>query len=734
MRKTFGHFFNEFGVLRRRFVPTAVWTVCLAAGFNLGDAHGFVQDTVISEGRSGERNPTELELPPAIVTSQTQFEIPFRTDDLQGRLVEVQLYVSTDLGKSWNVYARQSPITTRIPFQSVGDGEYLFALKTLDRDGRLLPTGPPIPTLRMVIDTVQPELALQVEPDKSGRIAITWRSTDQNLDKNTLRLSYRSNGANLPNTWHPLGTGKPITSDQAADASLFQDRVTWFPDTTADAIVLKAEIQDFAGNLVTTYQPVGLGNLRSSVPTPLLQGGQANSLTPPDPTLSGSLPSIPQSDPTNSVATADDLSVPIDWPVSVPGGGGQSISVATTRPTVGGQSPESVAGQTKLVGTPVGPVPIVAGQSSSNRSDSTHGGQSPSVGVTQWGQSPSVGGQSPTTVEGQSPSVGAVGGQPPIGQLSHRRVETGPAQRSGGTSDPNTVPLAENATTDPFREMLANQTPLPGPTLDPTQNTENLSVAIGTTLRQPIGETPLLTSGQNNGVRSETTVPALPASTNLPVPPSSVPPSSGYQAAFFRVNRLQFRLRYQVDGLQPNQIGAVTIFGSKDMGQSWELWSEDRDKSSPVEIAVPEAGRYAFRVVVTSKSGSTSHLPRPGDEPEIVLDVDLDPPSPQIVAAPYGRNAQSASLVIQWTCPAEDLGAKPVALSYSHAPTGPWTTITPASENSGQFEWQMEPNLPPKVYLQIAVTDSAGNRGIHRLETPIDIGPLLPRGRILGVN
>ncbi|MDP1561041.1 MAG: hypothetical protein Q8M16_06565 [Pirellulaceae bacterium] len=669
----------------------------------------------INEGQSVERNPTELELPPAIVTSQTQFEIPFRTDDLNGRLVEVQLYVSTDLGLTWNVYARQSPMTTRIPFQSVGDGEYLFALKTLDRDGRLLPTGPPIPTLRMVIDTVQPELSLRVEPDKSGRIAITWRSTDQNLDKSTLRLSYRSDGPNLPNQWQPLGTGSPATADQSADATLYQDRVTWFPDAVAETIILKAEIQDFAGNLVTSYQPVGLGNLRSAIPSPLLQGGQANSLTPPNPNVSGSAAATTQPKPASSVLATNspsNPSAPIDWPASQPSSGASS-------------------------------------------------------GASSGGQSPS------------------------------ERVPAKPAHWTRGSVglDATAQTNATNPSSDPFRQMLADPaTPL-GPIADPTLDSANISIAIGTTIRQPIGPTP---AAPENVVRSEMTghahgsvsVPSAPASSgsvsvphptpayaNLPAVrlPVSGPESSGEsggesggsperteargvgfspirsdrpsisaappsaatldpKVAFFNVNSLQFRLRFQVDGLQPNQIGAVTIFGSRDMGASWELWTEDRDKTSPVEINVPSAGRYAFRVVVTSISGSTSRIPRSGDEPEVVVDVDLDPPSPRIVAVPYGRNSQPASLLIQWSCDAADLGATPVALAYSHAPTGPWTSITSAAVNTGEFEWMMQPNLPPQVYLQLVVTDKAGNRGVHTLDAPIDIGPLLPRGRILGLD
>lgn len=202
----------------------------------------------------------------------------------------------------------------------------------------------------------------------------------------------------------------------------------------------------------------------------------------------------------------------------------------------------------------------------------------------------------------------------------------------------------------------------------------------------------------------------------------------------FRVNALQFRLRYQVDGLLPEQIGSVTIFGSRDAGATWELWTTDADKQSPAELSVPAPGRYAFRVVVTSVTGSSSHIPRPGDKPEVAVDVDLDPPSPRIVAVPYGRDPRVASLQIQWTCVAADLGPESIALAYSDRPSGPWTAITDATANSGQFDWMLQPNLPQQVYLRIVATDLAGNRGGHVLEQPIDIGRLLPRGRILGID
>lgn len=701
----------------------------------------------VSEGRANERFPTELQLPPPIVTSQTQFEIPFRTDDVNGRLVEVQLYVSTDLGVTWNVYARQSPATTRIPFQSVGDGEYLFALKTLDRDGRLLPTGPPIPTLRMLIDTVQPELNLSVEPDKLGRVAITWLGTDPNLNKGTLRLSYRLDGANLSNQWFPLATGSPATSEHSADPKLYQDRVTWFPDSVATAIVLKAEIQDHAGNTATTYQPMSLGNLRSAAPGPILQGGQTSVLTPPNPQAQSTQPSTIGSAPTNpqvesNTIAALDPSTPIDWPASNQSNGGQTSSVGGQ--TNSGTPAERVNAQPanwsnrsngpNRNSDSIAPNPTldpfrqpITSTSETSRSDydANLASQNLAVAVgTTLRQplpgpsqdqappgSPQVGGQSPSN-GGQTPSNG--------GKTTTTGVPVLESQTSTGLSMPNrnaaNVPVPAIA---PNVEVtVPNRTPAAEVTVPNRIQERSAAVGISYPNQPKLPPAKLPTESQ-----APTTAPSSPA-TN----------PSDSKAVRFSVNTLQFRLRYQIDGLQLDRIAAVSIFGSRDKGQTWELWTEDRDKTSPVEISVPNPGEYAFRVVITSNTGSTSYIPRPGDAPEIEVNVDRDLPSARITAAPYGHGTQPTSLIIQWTCSENDLASSPISLAYSHAISGPWTTITTNAPNTGQFEWSMQPNLPNRVYLQITATDLAGNQGQHILETPIDIGPLLPRGRILGLD
>lgn len=687
-----------------------------------------------------------VELPPPILTSQTQFEIPFRTDDLNGRLIEVQLYVSTDLGENWNLYARQSPLTQRIPFASVGDGEYLFALKTLDRDGRLLPTGPPIPTLRIIVDTVRPDMLVQVEPDKMGRLAIAWKVTDQNLDKSTLSLSFRAEGPSQPTDWYPLPTGNPATEDQSAEPRWYQDRVTWLPDTTADAIVLKAEIKDQAGNVTTRYQPVSLGSLVNRRPAPLLQGAQAGNLAPPDPTRAG--PAASPQDTSNSQTN----------PAR---GSGQADSITSQMaqsvpPAAAPALPQSGSGSVPPIDWPSS-VAFDRGQATGRRA--------------------APGQQQGNTTSGRASSGTAAGGDEPVG--TQPNVGAVPVQwRRGGSSNQTTVLGSDgdsNRNSDPFQRLLSPE-PLGRP--EDTAG-QNLAIAVGSTLKPPgpiPGPMPIPTDDpladnlagsnrpSNNGQVANEEVggtnrlvasgppPAnllgagvAPPPSGLPVESASTPvpgqtapsqpvPDTPLDPNAFRVNGLQFRLRYQVDGLLPEQIGSVTIFGSRDDGATWELWTTDADKQSPAEIAVPSAGRYAFRVVVTSVTGSSSRIPRPGDKPEIAVDVDLDPPSPRIVAVPYGRDSRIASLQIQWTCAAADLGPEPIALAYSDRPSGPWTAITDATANSGQFDWALQPNLPQQVYLRIVATDLAGNRGGHVLEQPIDIGPLLPRGRILGID
>jgi len=661
------------------------------------------------------REPVRLELPKPIVTSQTQFEVPFNTDDTTGRLIEVQLYVSTDLGKSWNLYARQSPLVKRIPFQSVGDGDYLFALKTLDRDGQLLPTGPPMPTLRIAIDTQKPELQMRIDPDKSGRIAATWRAEDFNLDVESITLSYRVAAPNEPATWHPIPTGSSNDQKQQAEPGLFQDRIVWWPNTQADAIVVKLEVKDRAGNLSTVFQPVGLSALRPANPMFNVGHPLGNTLTPPKPNqLASDGPNSGEANASSLVketnANNPPANVSVNWPVDPLREGIASNLPSRFKSLEAGlafdlQQPTSDADPRQSHTDPFGAM----------------------MDPTKPSGAANAGNMSVTVGSTLAPNNQSSADQD---QRSHFIPESTLAkQKQAFPSLGTTSTDAPNFGSNPqgFQSMSSRST---SPSGVPATLTSAHPLASGSGNQETVSSLGGLTpSGNSTG--------GLPVSNATQVKPAAPNPEDASQFApgtYFLVNQKRFRLRYQVDGLQPSQIGSVAIFGSTDQGQSWRLWTSDLDKVSPVEIQVNDEGRYSFRVVVTSVGGITSDIPRAGTQPELTVDVDLTAPVPKIVAAPYGRDPSQASLQIQWECDATDLGEQPVAIAFSASASGPWTTITTATQNSGQFQWDLQPNLPKQVYLRMAIRDLAGNKGFHQLDRPINIAHLIPRGRILGLE
>ena len=129
----------------------------------------------------------------SVATSMRGFGVPFRVNADDESFVEVQLYVSSDLGKTWQFHSRQSTDLEEFPFFADKDGTYWFALKTLNRDRRLVPDGNIVnPELEIVVDTVKPDLDFRIESDAAGRVACRWKATDKNIRPDTLEILYQS--------------------------------------------------------------------------------------------------------------------------------------------------------------------------------------------------------------------------------------------------------------------------------------------------------------------------------------------------------------------------------------------------------------------------------------------------------------------------------------------------------------------------------------------------------------
>jgi hypothetical protein len=193
---------------------------------------------------------------PVSYLSNKQFEIPFSLTP--GRAIsEVILHVSTD-GKSYSAAMTVEATKRLFEYTARDDGLYYFVVQTKDTYGQFDPpslTGTVVPSLRVVVDTVRPTVALKAVEPRDGSAAVEWEVSDTYLDLRTLKLEYRRSPAG---EWIRLN---PEKLDRA--------HFNWNPAGT-EMIDVRLTVADSAGNFASQtiqLRPVP-GKGTSARPTP----------------------------------------------------------------------------------------------------------------------------------------------------------------------------------------------------------------------------------------------------------------------------------------------------------------------------------------------------------------------------------------------------------------------------------------------------------------------------------
>jgi hypothetical protein len=141
---------------------------------------------------------------PLIYHRSRNFRIPFHVDATGPALKEVQLFFSEDSGYTWNMASRTTPDRPVFSFRSSHDGEYWFAVRTIDLKGKMYPAKdePAEPNMKVVVDTTPPALVLVPNGRRGSMASVRWDVKDENLDLKSLVLEYQVAGGrdwrNLP--------------------------------------------------------------------------------------------------------------------------------------------------------------------------------------------------------------------------------------------------------------------------------------------------------------------------------------------------------------------------------------------------------------------------------------------------------------------------------------------------------------------------------------------------------
>jgi hypothetical protein len=211
-----------------------------------------------------------------LYTSKDRFRIPFRFDQAEIqrlRAKEIRLYVSDDKGVRWKHRQSVTPDAGRFDFQAPADGEYWFAVRTLDGNNQLHPQEATVqPGLKVTVDSVSPQLTVTLRQAEAGKLELTWNAQDPHIDVTKLRLEYIESGASQWQTVTivPKAAGRTAwsipkggtiavrgtVSDLAGNIGRAQSQVRITPATD---IVPKPSVPDFR-------QPIARGSGSSSIP------------------------------------------------------------------------------------------------------------------------------------------------------------------------------------------------------------------------------------------------------------------------------------------------------------------------------------------------------------------------------------------------------------------------------------------------------------------------------------
>jgi hypothetical protein len=212
------------------------------------------------------------------------------------------------------------------------------------------------------------------------------------------------------------------------------------------------------------------------------------------------------------------------------------------------------------------------------------------------------------------------------------------------------------------------------------------------------------------------------------------PPMPRPTAASVRmVNSKRLSLNYEIKDVGPSGVSTVELWYTQN-GRKWQKYDIASQPRPPFVVDLKEEGLYGFTLVARNGVGLGKRPPRPGDQPQIWVEVDTTKPVVKLLETQIGVSGDGQYLSIRWKATDNNLGQRPITLAYAEQAVGPWTPIAANLENSGAFMWQLPQNVPSRFLVRVEATDLVGNVGIAQMLEPILLDLSQPTVSIVAVE
>ncbi|MEC8556972.1 MAG: hypothetical protein VXZ82_18370 [Planctomycetota bacterium] len=623
--------------------------------------------------------------------NSARFKIPFNVAAGRTDLSQVQLWVSTDAGKNWQMHGTATPDQRWFSFRAAAEGDYYFSVQTVDRSGQTFPSQSP--PMQVRVDTSKPEAAIQADINSLGQVVIDIRVLDDQIDKTSAVIKVRTDRD--PN-WQAIS----VEQLELANGLYRKQLIVNLPECREVAFVFS--VKDLAKN-------TGETSLRYRMPrTAAGEQGMTLASTPTglSQRITSSPPPLPQRQPRQGSPLA--------------------VGNFPTQPIEGRPATASSLAGSEAA-TNVGKSPL--GQQHAELSRSTN----PPNEVSSHSRIPAIAGAKSWQVPGQ-------------GQASY----TGSAHSLPHVAVPNSAgpgTLASNGGLSLESGRAINHPAAPGleelPAPAPNPESSGFPANPGLNQGFPSPASPSATQYINRSLpQAEQAAPGYSL-------PKRQETAKEYSAEIKEVSPVidefsnlgayhckaaSFSLDYSIEALGGGKLSEIELWGTEDGGRTWQQWGTDPDRQSPFDVQVGNDGLFGFRMVVVGNNGLVSNRPKAGDIADVWINVDTTVPKARITRAVYGEGPEDGMLVIDYDGDDGHLVLKPITLSYSERAEGPWITIATGLSNTGVYLWKPKPGLPEMIYLKLEAVDRAGNIGVHQLDVPIATRGLAPRGRIHGIR
>ncbi len=171
-----------------------------------------------------------------LITNVGRFEIPFEMETEPGKRPEgfAVLFGSQDGGRTWEKLSTVAAASQGFTFTAPRDGHYSFAIRTTDAQGNLQqPIQGSAPELEVIVDTVSPEIQLDLVEGKNGQVLVNWVIKDSSAAAQTLIMEFADG---TDGRWKPVQFSPAINGQAAIQCG------------KSSVVSVRAAVKDDAGN------------------------------------------------------------------------------------------------------------------------------------------------------------------------------------------------------------------------------------------------------------------------------------------------------------------------------------------------------------------------------------------------------------------------------------------------------------------------------------------------------